>query len=820
MHLRVSVLLLVAYAGCWAQTARAAAEPLADIVARLAALGHPITFSTDLVSPGALVEVSEDSPAALIRALTPLGLTLERVDERWVITRATDAAPSVSRLTIRSAQNLPLEDAEARWRGRALPLQEIADGVYRIPLAAGNVVSIRASQHRPQLVRLDRSSREVVLEPLQIIENVIVTGTRHRLSGRSITGSVTTLDAEELATIPTLGNDAMRALAQLPGMSSVGFSAKPRIRGGVSDELLVRLDGVELLDAYHLADFQNVFSVVDDRAVQSVDVYTGGFPARYGNRMSGVMDINTGPVARERRTEIGISVFSLLANTQGTFGEDGDTSYLVSLRRGNLDLITKQLNPSLGEPRYHDAFARLDHDLTANARLSGGLFYTKDDVRLTEDETSAGSKIDTRYVWTQLALDHGNGLDSTSTLTYTWSDREKSLFDEDDEDPREGFLDHRQTLRKVNVRSDLSWQLSRLLTEFGAEIEYGSSRYDSVAEIERGVLGELLESAAGDGHDIQLDPDGFSGGAYWALEVPVGETLVLQPGIRWDFQSFDPAGSTYHTSPRIGLRWRPRDTVSVRIDAGRFHQPEALHELQVADGETAFFRPQKSDHFIIGGEWLTAGGWALRGELYEKRYSRVKRRYENLLNPFVLVPELEPDRIAINPDRARARGVDLDLRRDLSDRAELRLHYSYMDAEDHLDGFWIPRRWSQEHTASAMVSWRGERLTAALAVTWHSGWRGAELPEEVALGDTLAVPQVLNNLELRDFVSLDASVRRSWQIGRSEVTAFASITNLTNRENVAGIDYSAELDDGVVLLEPARETLLPLVPSVGVLISF
>ncbi len=805
----------------WAPgAALAAPEPLGEAIERLSAVGHSILFNTDLVLPGTLVELREDTPAALIRALEPLGLTLQRLDDHWVITRLNPTRAPFSSLLIRSAQNLPVENPEARWRGRSLPLSPGANGTYRVPAQAGTVVSIRASQHRPQLVRLAGTSQEVILQPVQLVENVIVTGSRHRLSGRSVTGSVSTLSADELATIPTLGNDAIRALAQLPGMSSVGVSAKPRIRGGLPDELLVRLDGVELLDAYHLADFQNVFSVVDDRAVQSVDVYTGGFPARYGNRMSGVMDINTSPVSAERRTELGISVFSLLANTQGALTKDGNTTYLVSLRRGNLDQITKQINPSLGRPRYHDAFARVDHELSADALLSAGVFYTKDDVILTEDETSARSRVDTRYLWAQLDASHSRGLDSTSTLTYTWSDRAKSLSDEDEEDPRVGFLDHRQALRKVNVRSDFTWQLDPMLMEFGAELEYGRSRYDSVAEVERGVLGTLLGSPADDDHDIRVDPEGLSGGAYWALEVPLGKRLTLQPGLRWDFQSFDPNGSTYHVSPRLGLRWRPTSTVSLRLDAGRFHQPEALHELQAADGETDFFRPQSSDHFIAGGQWLTASGWELRAEAYEKRYRRVKRRYENLLNPFVLVPELEPDRVAVDPTRARVRGIDLDLRRYLTDRTELRMHYSYMDAEDRLDGVWVPRRWSQEHTTSAMLSWQGESLTAALSVTWHSGWRSAELPSEVAEGSTLALPEVLNNRKLRDYLSVDASVRRSWQVGRSEITAYASITNLTARDNIAGIEYDAELEDGVVSLESGRETLMPLVPSVGVLISF
>jgi outer membrane cobalamin receptor len=765
-----------------------------------------------------VIYLSDLTLPALRQALKVLGLQLQRIAEHWIIVSA-GAGRQPTRLHIRSRDGLELQGIEAELDGETRTLTADGDGLYSVPATPGSQVVIRAQGHEPWAARFPDHAAEVVLIPIEVPENVIVTGTRHRLSSRNITGSLTSFTQDDLATVPSLGGDAMRAVAQLPGTSSVGVSAKPWIRGGLQDELLIRIDGIELLDAYHLADFQSVFSIVDDRSVAAVDVFTGGFPARYGNRMSGVMDITTGRDTAEPGTEIGISLFSLLANRHGTFN-DGNTGYLTSVRRGNLDQVIAQVDSSLGTPRYYDGYGRLDHRLSATARLSAGALVTKDDVSLAEDETTARSAIDSRYLWGRLELDHGEGLTSASALSYTWSKRNKAQRDLDDDSGIGGVLDYHQALWKLGGRTDFSLQRDWMLMEFGIEAEYGRARYDSTATVDRGIIGALLGGGALAAHDIHVHPEGWSGGIYWAGEFPLMERWLVQPGIRWDFQDFGADGAANQLSPRLGIRYRPTQLLSLRLDVGQFRQPQGLHELQVADGEDRLFRPQRSDHYMAGLEWLISDAWEVRAEVYEKRYRYTRPRFENVFNPFVLVPELEPDRILISPERARARGADLEVSYRLSERASTTLGYSYMDAEDHLDGRWVSRRWSQRHSARALVSWQGDRLTAALALTWHSGWHGASLPPSIPVDAVLDTTRVLNSVELDDYVSVDASVSRTWHIGRSRVTASASITNLSNHSNLAGIEYDAEEVDGMFVFDQERETLLPLVPSLGILISF
>ena len=335
-------------------------------------------------------------------------------------------------------------------------------------------------------------------------------------------------------------------------------------------------------------------------------------------------------------------------------------------------------------------------------------------------------------------------------------------------------------------------------------------------------MADIIDAEREVDRDIEPGPDGWSGGAYWAGEWELGSGWLLQPGLRWDFQDYYLQRSTDHQlSPRLGLAWEFSDAMLARLSVGRFYQPEGIQELQVLDGVTRFFPPQRSDQAIAGIEWRQ-NSWEFIGEAYYKRYEDTKGRWENMFNPFVLLPEMEPDRIELEPDQARAWGIDLDLNYEIGTNLVGVLRYSYMQADDRIEGEWIPRRWSQEHTVNSSLSWRRDALSLSAAVTWHSGWRSSKLPAFVAEGEVIPIEDVLNNAELRDYFSLDVSARYGWVIGRTYLQVYADISNITDRQNQAGIDYDIdeEQDPGGFVITPDRETLLGRVSSVGITLSF
>jgi outer membrane receptor protein involved in Fe transport len=764
-QLRNLLLRLVRAPLLWAGmvlTAHAGEEvPLVDALAALREQGYEIVYSNDLVTSSLRIDVVEVTFDAVLNALSELGLELVRSGAIWLVVRDPAAAPPAA--PVRSV----VTDAETR---------------------------------------------------IDAIETVIVTGSRHRVPSGLNGASAATVTAAEMDVTPALAGDAMRVVNRLPGMSSVGISAKPLVRGGVDNETLIVIDGIELLDPFHLADFQSIFSSVDDRTVDAIDVYTGGFPARYGNRMSGVMAISTLSEDATPRTELGLSLFSAFVNTRGS-SADGDTTWLGSARRGNLHLLVEWLDEKYGSPKYDDAYARISRRLNGNVTVHAGVQVSRDDISVTDNEEVATSDIDTTYFWTRADMTHGESLESATILTYVTSDREKTEQNAEP-DVSVGFLDYTQEARKYTLRSDLVYREGAVLMEFGIAGEYGDSHYDSTALIDRGVVAELLGDPELDAFDIHTDPSGWSGGAYWSGEFLLGDRFAVQPGLRWDFQDYYASGLDTHVSPRLGVRYALSDTVTLRSSVGRYYQPEAIHEMKVTDGVDHFLAAQRADHVIGSVDWDANAGTSVRAEAYYKDYQPTRTRFENLFNTFVLLPELEPDRVALTPSRARVEGIDLQARFPVLPSLTGVLRGSYMNADDRIDGTWVARKWSQHYTAQGMLAWQHEFWSAAAAFTWHSGWRTTGMPGSVPIGTVIPLASILNNAILDDYVSIDISMKRTWRVGRASITASVDLTNISNHENLAGIDYIAEETATDVLLTPDEETLLPWIPSVGVIVSF
>ncbi len=668
------------------------------------------------------------------------------------------------------------------------------------------------------------------VDPLiKAVESIIVTGSMHKYAKTELTGSSRVLAADQLNALPAIGFDAIRLTNRLPGSSSMGVSARPRIRGGLQDELLVLQDGIELLEPFHLADFHSAYSAIDLFTVDTIEVYTGGFPSRYGNRMSGVLDITSEGFGEENATSLGISNFSQFVNTSQALTGDTNGAWTLAYRRGDLSDLTQYIEAQSGVPRYYDASARLLLELNDKRTLSFGAVVSRDKIKFEDAEEKAGSRVRMKYGWVRLEQEANPDFNSSWSFNYIDFVRQKSslsleLPDETEDNPepeKGGFLDYQQKIRRFAVRNDYSsWLASGRLLEFGWQAEYTRGEFDNHAVINRGELADLLGTQKLLERDLIIEENGWSGGAYASMEYELIPGLIIQPSMRWDFQTYYSGKARYQVSPRLGMAYEISEKLDFRFSIGRFFQPEALHELQILDGETEYFAAQKSDHFVLGLDWQSDKVQFV-ADIYYKNYRNQKRRYENIFNPFVLLPELEPDRVGISPGRAFARGIDLDFAYLFSPELNTSLRYSYMSAKDRLNGVWVPRRWSQTHTVNGSLVWQKNDYTLAAAATWHSGWRTSHLEFEYDEDTVLSVENILNNRKLGTYFSFDISARKHWDVGKVRIEVFGNITNVSDRKNRAGIDYDIdESDEGTLLLTPDPEFLPGLIPSIGISLSF
>ncbi len=196
-----------------------------------------------------------------------------------------------------------------------------------------------------QKVLLNRDiSLNAELEPAQALSAVTVTASKKgSIQNRTQMSSID-LPIETIKSLPAfLGEvDVMKAIQLLPGVQAgTEGSSGIYVRGGGPDQNLILLDGVPVYNVSHLFGF---FSVFNADALNSVEVMKGGFPARYGGRLSSVIDIRMKEGNKnEFHGEGSVGIVASRLTLEGPLGKKKNISYMVSGRRTYIDLLARPI---------------------------------------------------------------------------------------------------------------------------------------------------------------------------------------------------------------------------------------------------------------------------------------------------------------------------------------------------------------------------------------------------------------------------------------------------------------------------------------------
>lgn len=632
------------------------------------------------------------------------------------------------------------------------------------------------------------------------------------------------LGREEIESLPHLGDDLFRATSLLPGTAANDVTAQFSVHGGRRDEVRVLLDGQELYDAYHLKDYDNALSIVPARSLAGAILTTGAYPADQGDRMSGVLDLRTVDPPPGRRFLFGVSVLDLLASSSGRFaGERG--GWLVTGRRGSIDLATEVVGDE--DPAFWDLLGKIELD-TRRGLLSAHFLAAGDELEVDKgDEESfetLANDYRSHYGWLTHQAAIGERLLAGTVGSWAEIRRDRGGIGRDEEGGFE-LLDRRD-LTVLGLSQ--SWDL-QLAPQHVPRWGWEARRYDATFDYAKRLDPDLVVLAPfAPPRVLEHRFDGTLRGDHlgvWASDrVSWRDRLIAELGARYDRHTA--TGDTL-LSPRVNLAWRLGERSVLRGAWGRFHQSQRPYELQVEDGESALRRAELSEHWVLGTETLLGsnrfGLDAVRLELYRREIDDPRSRFENLLEPLNIFPEIEPDRVRIVPERSTAEGVELLLRGRRGERFDWWLAWSYARVEDRLAGASVPRSLDQPHTIALDLHYRLPRQwNLNLAWRYHTGWPTTpveavfipdpEEPEEEP--ELAAVFGRLNSERLPAYHRLDLRASRRWDLRRGRLTFFVDVQNLYDRQNLAGFDVSLEEDEGVVLLED--ESWPGIFPSLGI----
>ena len=675
----------------------------------------------------------------------------------------------------------------------------------------------------------DNRSPKVVPTPLPTvtptIENITVSASRYEIS-RDASGSKYFIDRRTIQSMPDVGEDPIRITHRLPGAAASGASARAHFRGGELGEVGIVLNGHRLFDPFHVRDYQNIFSAIDARAIEGVEVYTGGFPVRFGDRMSGLVLMESLETETSRHTEIGLSAFNtsfLIA------GNNEDKRWLFSARRGNLDLL---IDPKFGEPSYYDVFAQFQFDATPDMTVSVNGLYADDLISVVletdpDEREAASSKTRNAQVWLQLDNRWSDRLSSSTTASYiSFSNRRLGLLS--DEEKMDALVDDVRDIEQFGVRQDWSYRRSdEHLMQWGFDFTNADARYDYRGQAEYFGLQALFQNAPADIlRVLTAAPSGASYALYFADRRKLSSKTILEWGLRWDDQTYTGLVSDSQLSPRVSLLRSVGENTELRLSWGRYHQSQGIQELQIEDGIDHFWPAQRADHLIAGLTHNFANKVSLRVEVFHKEMQKVRPRFENLYDPLGLLPELQADRVRLDPSSAKSSGLEVSLDGEYGDWLWWG-SYTLSKARDRIAGNSELRSWDQRHAVQGGLRWSHKAWDVAFAAGVHTGWPTTDLTLEQNGTDAdgepiyVAIPGPRNALSVNTFASVDFRLSRTFDVPRGSLMLFFEVTNAFNRKNVCCVDWDVEFAVGEdPELDNSFDYWLPVLPAIGILWEF
>ena len=702
----------------------------------------------------------------------------------------------------------------------------------------------------------DSACAQTESEPIELEEIVVTSG---KFTVQDGTEASLSLSKDAIDLFPLIDNDVFRAVHIFPGVTSNDFSARFNLRGGEKDEIVVRLDGMELFEPYHLQDFGGAISIIDLGVIHRADLLMGGFPAEYGDKMSGVFDITTKTGNRDRfAMNLGIDLINAHALLEGPLSDKG--SWLVSARRGYVDLILALMDADEDlRPQYADLYSKIAYDLTDKDKITFNALYAWDDNFIDADDDA--DDLDSTYYnamfWTKWRHFYNESVWSDLFIFNSLATRERRVGHYDtlgrsigriynSVDKRDfGFLGAKGELtahlgETHTIRGGLEWRWSRV-------------EYDYVVRRQQQITRQFILSRCplcsaevdGSGSEIKgylqdewqlhpklalVDGSGSEIKGYLQDEWQLHSKLALNIGGRYLLQNYRRNDiQKYEISPRIALAVKPIENLTLRTAWGLYHQPVDLMTIPVETFVTDVGRAGQAIHYIIGAEYTSGTNFMVRAEGYYKVLTNLAGQIQDFGRQAQIIA---------SADSGHAKGFDLFGIYALSDRLMGSLGYAFLitkaSEEDlmydrPLFGEEFYRDFDQRHTIALNGSYQiALRWHLHLAWRFHTGNPTTPLEHTlVRYSDSYAECDrgfgEYNTDRLPPYHSLDLRLTKTSEYKSWTLNWYVQILNLYNRSNVHERVFSEVHDEAtgkLIRCDVNDEPLFPILPTLGVSATF
>jgi len=700
-------------------------------------------------------------------------------------------------------------------------LSQVPVGTYTIKVS---YIGFDAISSSVEVIPNKINNEKFYLKESSIQLNTIQLSAERQEAKTSVNTSVVKLTSKSLKKLPSIGGepDIAQFLQVIPGVVFTGDQGgQLYIRGGAPIHNAVLLDGMILYNAFHSI---GLFSVFDTDVIKTADVYTGGFSAEYGGRISSVVDIKTRDGNKKRLTgKVAASTFGgklLLEGPLFKQKENGaGSSFILSAKTSYIDQTSQSIYAYIGDEglpySFLDVYGKVSFSGSNGSKINLFGFNYGDDVAYTSL---------TNFNWKSTGFGSNFVLIPSGSTMLVEGNFAYSNYKTEQSNP--STRPKKSAIGGFNMGLDFTSFLSG-----DNQMKYGLE-----------VLGFSNSLSFFNPSNIELaHNDNTTEFAVFAKYKHVGTRLLFEPSIR--YHAYASLGES-SLEPRFGLKYNITERLRLKSSAGLFSQNlvavttgrEVVNLFQGfissttnlpanLNGEERTSYLQKAKHLIVGLELDLNEKWTVNIEGYVKDFGQLinlnrNKIYEDDIQNDAIADELKKDFVV---ESGLAKGIDFLIKYN-DQMTSLWMVYS-LGKVTKTDAFetYAPhfdRRHNFNIVASRVF---GEDKSWTFDMRWNygSGFPFTETQgyyENINFEDGINTDITQSNGDLGiyyadynrgqmpDYHRLDVSIKKKITFSKNSIIETTlSISNLYDRANIF---YYDQLTD-------SRINQLPFMPSIG-----
>lgn len=634
----------------------------------------------------------------------------------------------------------------------------------------------------------------VEIAPTDFTTGSIEVGAEYFDKNSDVNLSSVNLDYEEIRRSPGSNEDISRMLQTAPGVSLLNDQRNDLIvRGGSPTENLVMIDGVEIPNINHYGSqgtTGGAITFINAKFIREADILTGGFNARYGDRLSSIVDIKF----REGSFSKYINNANLsFAGFGGTFEGplSSKMSYLVSLNRSYLDLLKGSLRLS-AVPNYWDFNSKFTYKPDGNNIISFIGFAALDKINFKVDENTT---VD------DFPYDSDNKTNAyTGGLTYrrlykegyvqtVLSNTHTTYYSDNVYAPtgkHEYYLDNYEN--EMNLKLDVNHRLSKnTFIYFSAGAKWGRYRNNFYAVADTTPEGYITKELSADNtiNNTRL---------YAGINLTnkfLDERLVLNYGVRFDY--FDYVRLKVNAAPRIGASFYLTPTTVINAAYGIYYQSPQNIWL-ASDPSNRNLNSIRCEHYIAGLEQKITKDIKAVFEIYHKIY----KDYPVSVNDpsYILIDgggEFGPNLVgpAVSYGRGYVKGIDISIQKKLTGNG----FYSSINYSNSLSGFTAieggekQASFDPKNQFTVILGYQvADDWLIGVKFKYAGGRPYTPFNYELSgqLGRGVYDMSRFNEERYPDYHRLDLRIDKKFYFRKACITTYFELQNAYNRQNVYG----------------------------------